>query len=61
MPVIYTQACNNTEDKACPKVDQALDAVYWWAQNRIDISRLYHYQEAFSTAFEGEVVPEFRR
>jgi hypothetical protein len=47
--------------KACPKVDQALDAVYWWAQNRIDISRLYHYQEAFSTAFEGEVVPEFRR
>jgi tetratricopeptide (TPR) repeat protein len=96
MPVIYAQGCNNSGDivcridfRACPKVDQALDAVYWWTQNRIDISRLYHYQEAFATAFdldaawmthlatyhqppdgsgvplqtafEGGVVPEFRR
>jgi hypothetical protein len=96
MPVFHAQGCNATGDivcridfKACPKVDHALDAVYWWAKNRIDISRLYHYQEAFSTAFdldaawmthlaayhqppdgsgvplqtafEGGVVPEFRR
>jgi hypothetical protein len=47
MPVFYAQGCNNSGDivcridfKACPKIDQALDAVYWWTQSWIDISRL---------------------
>ncbi len=59
MPVISTQVCNKTGDivcridfRACPKVDQSLDTVYWWTDNRIDTSRLYHYNEAFSTAFD---------
>ena len=59
MPVIHAQGCNKTGDivcridfKACPKIDQALDSVYWRTDNRIDFSRLHHYLKAFSTAFD---------
>jgi len=59
LPILYTQACNATGDivcridfRACPKVDSTLDAVYWLTNGAIDFSRLYHYHEAFSTAFD---------
>lgn len=59
LPTLYTQACNATGDivcridfKACPKVDSTLDAVYWLTNGAIDFNRLYHYHEAFSTAFD---------